>query len=89
MSKFNQQFFDDGFKARLNSELIAFKNKHPLQVPVGSYHATAQANWLKGFNSPTAHDIDKHINTQNHSRSQRLPKNHIEHLRSCLKHKGN
>jgi hypothetical protein len=60
LSKFNQQWFDDGRKARLAAQLHAYQTKTPVHLPLSSYNATAAEHWRNGWNSVSIDDIKKH-----------------------------
>jgi hypothetical protein len=87
MSKFNQRFFELGVEDRLNAELKAFKNNEPLQVPIGSHHATARSYWLKGFNSVSATDIECYLEKKESPAAKKSSTHHIERLRASINQK--
>jgi hypothetical protein len=65
LSKFNQQWFDDGRKARLAAQLHAYQTKTPVHLPLSSYNATAAEHWRNGWNSVTREDIKNHCQPRN------------------------
>jgi hypothetical protein len=57
LSRFNQQWYDQGRSDRLKAQLQAYQTKTPVFLPLATHHATAFLHWRNGWNSVSMQDI--------------------------------
>lgn len=61
VSKFNQQWYDMGRKARFQATLEAALSRQAVILPESSYNATAASFWRDGWNSCTLQELTEYV----------------------------
>ena len=83
VSKFNQEWFNTGRRARFKAEKVARLSGALTVLPESSYRATAHQYWRHGWNSVTRQELEAYLN--NGETPQRLnAEQHITKIRKQL-----
>lgn len=83
VSKFNQEWFNTGRKARFRAESVARKTASLTLLPESSYRATAHQYWRYGWNSVTRHELETYL--ENGELPKRLnAEQHITQIRQQI-----
>lgn len=83
VSKFNQEWFNTGRRARFKAEKVARMSGTLTLLPESSSRATAHWYWRHGWNSVTRHELDAYLN-EGDAPKRLNAEQHITQLRQQL-----